>query len=352
MISGAKGQDASYLAELLLSKGYFVVALERPSNKTDYENIIHLLDDERYDLEQCDITDLERLSFLVSKYKPIEFYNLAAQSFVGVSWESPVETCESNFLGVLNCLEAIRKGSPSTKFLQASTSESYGDVKTSPQNEETEALPRNPYGVSKYAAEHLVNIYRDHHSIFACFARSFNHESPRRGKNFVTRKITSSIAEMWEQVVDDECLFEDYLSSYPDANELFKKAMDSGIITQIPLGNIEAERDWSHAEDVVRGFYLMLQQDSPDDFVFASGISNSIEKLLSAAFDCINISDWKDLIVIDPRFYRPTEVNMLVGDSSKAKKELGWNPEISFRTLVEDMVRNDIEIVIENRRNM
>jgi len=339
LISGAKGQDASYLADFLLDKGYEVVSFERRSGIPNYENIQHLLKHPNFKLEQGDITDFGSVSRLVIEYQPDEFYNLAAQSFVGASWNQPIATCEVNFMGVLNCLETIRTLSPATKFFQASTSEVYGDVIESPQNEDTPARPRSPYGASKYAAESLIKTYRDSYNLFACYARSFNHESPRRGKEFVTRKITTHIAEMWNIVTKGKMTLEEYR---PHANDLFATAMEEGIIEPIPLGNIKSERDWSHARDIINGFYLMLQQPSPDDFVFSSGVSHSIDDLLSAAFGYVGVTDWSDLITIDPKFFRPADVNTLLGDCSKAKEILGWESKISFESLVEDMMANDI----------
>ncbi len=340
IITGARGQDASYLAELLLEKEYKVVGVERRSSSPDYSNIAHLLNNENYILEQGDITDFGSIARILKIHKPNEFYNLAAQSFVGASWDQPSVTCSINFDAVCNCLEAIRLHSTGVKFFQASTSEVYGDVITNVQDENTPARPRSAYGAAKYGSESLVKVYRDSYGIFACFARSFNHESPRRGKQFVTRKITSAIGDMCKKINSEM-----YSLVGSDVNidqSAFNHCLKEGIISPIHLGNLDAKRDWSHAKDIVRGMYMMLQHDMPDDFVFASGTTRSIREFLDAAFNAVGVSDWSKLVVIDQRLFRPAEVNLLCGDYSKAKAELGWEPEITFEELVQSMIERDV----------
>jgi GDPmannose 4,6-dehydratase len=335
IITGARGQDASYLAELLLDKDYKVVALERRVSSPDYSNIQTVIDNTNYILEQGDITDFGSLTRLIAKYKPDEFYNLAAQSFVGDSWNQSVATCEINYIGTCNCLEAIRLISPSTKFFQASTSEVYGDVITSMQDEETPARPRSPYASSKYASESLVKVFRESYGIFACFARSFNHESPRRGKQFVTRKITSAIAEM---VAASSRNY--FGTSYQG---ILESALRDGVIHPLRLGNLSAARDWSHAKDIVRGMWLIMQQDKPDDYVLASGTARTIREFLDAVFAVLGtIDDWSKFVVIDPKFFRPAEVELLCGNATKARTKLEWFPEISFEELVREMLDHDL----------
>ncbi len=337
IITGCRGQDASYLAELLLEKGYRVVGLERRVSSPDYSNIQGIIDNHDYILEQGDITDFGSLTRLLSKYKPQEFYNLAAQSFVGASWDQSVATCEINYIGTCNCLEAIKLISPKTKFFQASTSEVYGDVQTSMQNEDTPARPRSPYASSKYASESLIKVYRESFGIFACFARSFNHESPRRGKQFVTRKITAAIAEMYKTWIDSERI--------GSPKDTYAYLLSTEKIRPIKLGNIDVSRDWSHAQDIVYGIWLMMQQESPKDYVLASGKTRTVREFLSRAFSLIGIEDWLDFVVIDPALYRPAEVKLLCGDSSRARNELGWEPKISFAQLVDDMFINDVSLI-------
>jgi GDPmannose 4,6-dehydratase len=336
LISGCRGQDASYLSKLLLSKGYKVVGLERRVSSPDYTSIQECLDNPNFTLEQGDITDFGSLTRLLKQYQPDEFYNLAAQSFVGSSWDQSVVTCEINFLGVCNCLEAIRLISPKTKFYQASTSEVYGDVLTSTQNEETLARPRSPYAASKYAAESLIKVSRDSYGTFACFARCFNHESKFRPKQFVTRKITSAIGDMLRSIENGISSFGSF-----DNQSLFEYALSQDVIRPIRLGNIDACRDFSHASDMVYGMWLMLQQEKPDDFVFASGTTRSIREFLDAAFLEVGVVDWSSLVVIDPAFYRPADVNVLCGDATKARQKLGWEPQVTFHSLVKEMIDYD-----------
>jgi GDPmannose 4,6-dehydratase len=341
LITGIRGQDASYLSELLLDKGYRVVGLERRSSSPDYSNIESIKDHENFIIEQGDITDFGSLTRVLKDYQPDEFYNLAAQSFVGAAWDQAIATCEINFMGTCNCLEAIRLISPHTKFFQASTSEVYGDVQENVQDENTLARPRSPYSAAKYGAESLIKVYKESYGMFTCFARSFNHESPRRGKQFVTRTITSAIGEMLKKTSD---VFYEY-GKLLDANAILINGVEDGIIQPIRLGNLDAKRDWSHAKDVVRGIYLMLQQDEPDDYVFASGTTRSVRDFLDVAFGYVGVQDWSKLVVVDPKFYRPADVNLLCGDYTKAKNKLGWKPEISFERLVQEMIIHDTYVL-------
>jgi GDPmannose 4,6-dehydratase len=341
VISGARGQDASYLSELLLDKGYKVVGIERRSSSPDYSNIQHIMNHENFVLEQGDITDFGSITRILKDHQPDEFYNLAAQSFVGAAWDQAIATCEINFVGTCNCLESIRLVSPKTKFFQASTSEVYGDVVEDIQDEDTLPRPQSPYAAAKFGAESLIRVYRESYGMFTCFARSFNHESPRRGKQFVTRKITSAIGDIITKV---DSHVDKYLSkNFTPWEEGCKFLLNKGVIQPIRLGNLDAKRDWSHAKDMVRGFYLMLQQDKPDDFVFASGETRSVREFLNTAFRMVDIKDWEPFVTIDPKFYRPAEVNLLCGDYRKAKEILGWEPKIKFSELVEEMVLNDVK---------
>jgi GDPmannose 4,6-dehydratase len=348
VLTGARGQDASYLAELLLSKGYKVVAMERRSSSPDYSNIKHLFDNPNYILEQGDVTDFGSIARVLKQYKPNEFYNLAAQSFVAASWDQSIATCDVNFTGVCNCLEAIRLISPRTKFLQASTSEVYGDVIVDKQDEDTIPRPRSPYGAAKFGAESLVKVYKESYGLFACFSRSFNHESPRRGKQFVTRKVTDWIGRSFNQAENAFFAPEVYDEIAPDSvipvQTVFELALKNKAITPLKLGNLKARRDWMDARDTVYGMYLMLQQDTPDDYVFASGTTRTIKELLDAAFSVIGITDWKPFVETDQKLYRPAEVDLLCGNAAKAETNLGWKITIPFDQMIKEMVSNDIEL--------
>jgi len=323
IITGVTGQDGSYLADLLLEKDYIVVGLHRRCSSNNFSRINHLIDKPNFILEEFDITDPSGCSRVIDQHKPDEVYNLAAQSHVGTSFSQPLTTFSINTLGVTNLLEAIRLLSPSTKFYQASTSEMFGrnysvnENHTKFQNELTAMLPQSPYGASKLASHHMVYIYRTSYSLYACSGILFNHESPRRGENFVTRKITKYIGQLVNNKIDK--------------NEKLK------------LGNIRAKRDWGHAKDYVYGMYLMLQKQEPDDYILSTGHTYSVEEFLNKAFSLVNLN-YLDHIAIDPAFYRPCEVDYLKGDSSKAKNKLNWQPLISFDALVEDMVSSDIRV--------
>jgi len=315
VVTGASGQSGSYMSDLLLENGYKVVAIQRRAGSRDNSNIEHILPHPRFIIEQGDLTDFGSLSRIVQKYLPDEFYNFAAMSYVGASWDEPISCCAINTLGVANCLESIRLNSPKTKFFQASTSEVYGRVTTPKQDETTESNPRSPYGASKLGAEALVKVYRESYGLFAFFARSFNHESERRGKQFVTRKISDYVGKLYN----------------------FK---DDG---SLKLGNIDTKRDFSHAKDIVDGIWLAAQLQEPVDLVLSSGQTHSIKEVLEIAFGYIG-KNWKNYVEIDQKLYRPAEVNYLCGDSTKARKLLQWQPQIDFETLITNMVINDIHL--------
>lgn len=321
IITGITGQDGSYLAENLLDKDYKVIGLYRRSSTNTFNRIKHI-NNPNFILQEYDITDPNSCVSLISYIEPDEFYNLAAQSHVATSFKQPTTTFEINAIGVINVLEAIRLFSKHTKFYQASTSEMFGknysvDSDGSKyQNEETSLLPQSPYAVAKLASHRMVQIYREAYNLYCCSGILFNHESPRRGENFVTRKITRYVGRLVNNKLQ------------PDE--------------KLRLGNIKAVRDWGHAKDYVEAMRLMLSCDKADDFVISTGQCYSVEQFLQIAFDLVN-KDWNNYVVIDPEFYRPAEVDYLRGNSNKAKKLLGWEPKITFEDLVKDMVTQDIE---------
>jgi GDPmannose 4,6-dehydratase len=322
LVTGITGQDGSYLAELLLTKNYKVVGLHRRSSTNNFERIKHLVGKDNFLLEEFDLTDPSGINRIVDQYKPQEFYNLGAQSHVGTSFKQPTTTIEINTVGVVNILESIRNLSPSTKFYQASTSEMFGRNFTlgefggKYQDEKTLMLPQSPYGVAKLASYHMVEIYRSSYNIFGCSGILFNHESPRRGENFLTRKVTKYIGKLVKGLVKEP----------------------------LKLGNLDAARDWGHAKDYVRAMYLMLQQDDPSDFVIATGKTRSVKEFVETAFRLANL-DYQNHVEIDSDLFRPAEVEFLKGDATKAKNKLGWVPEISFDELVMDMLQYDIKNV-------
>ena len=324
IVTGVTGQDGSYLSELLLDKQYTVVGLRRrSSSEKGLERIEHLLNNDNFKLVEADITDSGCVNSLISEYMPHEVYNLAAQSHVGTSFKQPSYTSQVNLQGPINFLEAIRLLSPSTKFYQASTSEMFGKnyevfADTKYQKETTPFVPQSPYAVAKLAAHEMVRIYRDSYELFACCGILFNHESERRGENFVTRKITKWIGEFVASGQDED---------FP----------------ALRLGNLDAHRDWGHAQDYVDAMYLMLQQDEPEDYVIATSETHSVREFLMEAFNEIGISNFEPYVVIDPEFYRPCEVDWLLGHTGKARQQLGWRPKVSFPELVQRMVRSDID---------
>lgn len=313
VITGVNGQDGSYLADILLEKGYRVVGVTRRRSVGGLDNVQHVQGNPNFILERGDITDSGSLHSIVDKWQPDEFYNLAAQSFVGLSWKEPYHTGQVTGLGVLNCLEALRHVKPDTKFYQASSSEMFGKVRETPQRESTPFHPRSPYGVAKVYGYWITTNYRESYGMFACNGILFNHESPRRGLEFVTRKITDAAARI--------------------------KHNGGG---RLGLGNLDSRRDWGHARDYMEAAWLMLQQDTPDDYVVATGKAHSIRDLLDAAFEAVDLN-WEDYVYVDERFVRPAEVDLLLGDSTKAREQLGWQPKYDFRALVEEMVKSDLE---------
>lgn len=324
LITGVTGQDGSYLSEHLLSLNYTVIGLYRRSSTQNFSRLSSILNDKNFIMHEFDLTDPSGCSKIINHYRPDEFYNLAAQSHVATSFDQPSTTIDINTLGVVNLLEAIVNYSPSTKFYQASTSEMFGsNFETTPdgkkyQNENTPFMPQSPYAVAKLASHHLLKIYRDAHKIFACSGILFNHESPRRGENFVTRKITRYIADIVNNKIDSK-------------------------EQKLRLGNLDATRDWGHAIDYIKGMRSILQHHTAQDFVLATGESHTVREFLQIAFNLVNL-DYEDYVIVDPQFYRPCEVPYLNGDASLANRLLNWYPSISFQDLVKDMVNNDINI--------
>jgi GDPmannose 4,6-dehydratase len=311
LITGITGQDGSYLAEFLLEKGYRVVGVVRRSSTTPYERIGHLVD--RVELISADLLDQTSLTDAVSEFAPDEIYNLAAQSFVQTSWTQPVLTGEFTALGVTRMLEAMKKAAPKARFYQASSSEMFGKVQESPQKETTPFYPRSPYGVAKVYGHWITVNYRESFGLYAVSGILFNHESPRRGLEFVTRKVTDAVARI-----------------------------KLGRAKEVRLGNLDSRRDWGFAGDYVDAMWRMLQKDQPDDYVIGTGHTCSVRDLCDTAFKCVGL-DYRDHVVQDPKFLRPAEVDLLVADPSKARDQLGWIPEVSFTKLVEMMVEADLE---------
>lgn len=318
LITGITGQDGSYLAELLLEKGYEVFGLVRRSSTVNFERIGHLQD--QIELISGDLLDQKSLVSALQTARPQEVYNLGAQSFVPVSWEQPMLTGEVTGLGVTRLLEAIRACDETIRFYQASTSELFGKAQETPQTEQTTFYPRSPYGVSKLYAHWITINYRESYDLFACTGILFNHESPRRGREFVTRKITHGVARI-------KC----------------------GLEQELRLGNLDSRRDWGHASDFVRAMWMMLQQDQPDDYVIATGTSRTIGEFCEVAFAHAGL-DWRQYVVVDERFFRPAEVHTLLGDAAKAREQLGWTPQVGFEEMVQQMVDSDLEQVAQLSR--
>ncbi len=313
LITGITGQDGAYLAEFLLEKGYEVHGMVRRSSTENFERINHLRSD--LTLHQADLLDQLSIVNLLQEVRPHELYNLAAQSFVPTSWLQPLLTGEFTALGVTRMLEAVRLVDRKIKFYQASSSEMFGHVREEPQTEDTPFYPRSPYGVAKVYGHWITVNYRESYDIFACSGILFNHESPRRGKEFVTRKVTDGVARI-----------------------------KLGLQYILKLGNLDAVRDWGYAGDYVRAMWLMLQQEKPGDYVVSSGVKHTVRQLVEKAFSHVGL-DWEDYVVIDPAFIRPAEVFTLCGDAGRARTELGWEPEVSFDQLVEMMVDADMKRV-------
>ena len=353
MLWGATGQDSSYLSEFLLEKDYKVIGVKRRSSTNTTGRLDGVLDNPNFSLAEGDIVDPSSVNKLVSDYKPDEIFSLAAQSHVQTSFSQPFYTFQVNALGTMNILEAVRNYSPHSKILHASTSELFGSNYNTDQDnvkyqdENTTFSPNSPYAVAKLAAHELVRLYRDAYGIYACAAISFNHESPRRGEEFVTRKITQWIGKFFQWSLGDfrGHKFDKHDLMFDNNNILY--IHDNKIIVdrfpKLRLGNIDTVRDWSHAKDMVRGMWMMLQQDKPKEYVLCSGKGHSVREFLDLAFSCIGIKDWEPYIIIDPKFYRPCEVEFLQGRYDRANSELGWEPQISFEELVKEMVESDIE---------
>ena len=311
LVTGITGQDGSYLAELLLEKGYKVYGLRRRTSTPMMDNIEHIKNE--IEFIEGDLLDQGSLVNAVKLANPDEVYNLAAQSFVGTSWDQPSLTGQITGIGVTNLLEAVRSKKPDARFYQASSSEMFGKVVETPQKEDTPFYPRSPYGVAKVYGHWITVNYRESYNLYACSGILFNHESPRRGIEFVTRKVTTAAARI-----------------------------KLGLQNELRMGNLDAKRDWGFAGDYVKAMWLMLQQDKPEDFVIPTGETHTVQELVEIAFGHVGLN-WRDYVVIDPKFVRPAEVDLLLGDCSKAKEKLGWKLEVGFEELVKMMVENDFE---------
>jgi GDPmannose 4,6-dehydratase len=310
LITGITGQDGSYLAEFLLEQGYRVFGITRRSSTNTFDRIAHIID--KITLLSGDLLDEHSLVNALREAQPDEIYNLGAQSFVPISWSQPVLTAEFTAVGVTRLLEAMRNAKSDARFYQASSSEMFGKVQETPQRESTPFYPRSPYGVAKVYGHWITVNYRESYDLFACSGILFNHESERRGLEFVTRKVSDGVARI-----------------------------KLGLASELRLGNLEARRDWGHARDYVRAMWLMLAQAEPDDYVIATGATRSVGDLVAVAFGHAGL-DWKKHVVVDPKFIRPAEVDVLVGDASKARRVLGWEPKISFETMIAEMVDADL----------
>ena len=318
LITGITGQDGSYLADFLLEKGYEVFGMVRRASTESFERIEHIRDKIKF--VQADLLDQLSIINVIEESRPDEIYNLAAQSFVPTSWNQPVLTGEFDALGVTKILEGLRLLNRKIKFYQASSSEMFGKVQEVPQNEKTPLYPRSPYGVAKVYGHWITINYRESYNIFACSGILFNHESPRRGLEFVTRKITDGVARI-----------------------------KLGLAKELALGNLDAQRDWGFAGDYVRAMWLMLQQDKPEDYVISTGRTHSVKEFVETAFGYVDL-DYKDYVTTDPRFVRPAEVDLLLGDSSKAREKLGWELTVDFEGLVKMMVNADLERLREETK--
>ena len=312
LITGITGQDGSYLAEFLLAKGYEVFGLTRRTSTLNYERILHIQD--KIHIIPGDLLDQQSLTSAILESDPDEIYNLAAQSFVQTSWSQPVLTGEFTALGVTRMLEAMRQVKPGAKFYQASSSEMFGMVKQTPQTEKTQFHPRSPYGVAKVYGHWITINYRESYNLFTVSGILFNHESPRRGLEFVTRKISHHVAKI-----------------------------HLGLANHVVLGNLEAKRDWGFAGDYVEAMWLMLQQKEPSDYLIATGENHSVEEFVKEAFNVVGIKNWQKYVKTSKEFIRPAEVDFLIGDASKAKSELNWKPKVGFKELVQLMVKSDIK---------
>lgn len=317
LITGITGQDGSYLADFLLERNYEVIGMIRRSSTVNFERIEHIQD--RLTLVSGDLIDQVSLINIIDEYRPDEVYNLAAQSFVPTSWGQPVLTGDVTALGVTRLLDAIRLVDPDIRFYQASSSEMFGKVREIPQSEGTPFYPRSPYGVAKVYGHWITVNYRESYDLFACSGICFNHESPRRGHEFVTRKIARAVA-----------------------------MIKGGLQEKLELGNMQAQRDWGYAPDYVRGMWMMLQQEQPDDYVLATGRTHTVQRFVELAFDAVDL-DWQDYVATDPRFMRPADVDLLVGDPTKAREKMGWQATTSLEELVRIMVRSEVDALAVGR---
>jgi len=360
LITGVTGQDGSYLSELLLEKGYSVVGVKRRSSTNNLERLSGCIGHRNFHIVEGEISDSGCVHDLISTHQPDEVYNLAAQSHVGTSFKQPDFTFQVNALGALYFLQAIYKQSPNTKFYQASTSEMFGNnydelgdffddrVYERYQDEDTPFMPQSPYAIAKTAAHHTVRIYREAHNIFGCCGILFNHESERRGEEFVTRKITKWIGEFIGWMHTHNLSYSDLkLEEDINGRALIYTKEKISTFPRLRLGNLDAYRDWGHAKDYVEAMYLMMQQENPDDYVIATGESHTIREFLNEAFQCVDIWDWSPYVMIDPEFYRPSEVDFLKGSPKKALTKLGWVPQIHFSELVNSMVESDVHDISE-----
>jgi GDPmannose 4,6-dehydratase len=318
LITGITGQDGSYLAEWLVEQGYRVCGMVRRASTENFQRIEHLRS--RIQLLQGDLLDQTSITTILDQVQPDEVYNLAAMSFVPTSWQKPVLTAEFTAVGVTRVLDALRQSCPKARFYQASSSEMFGKVRESPQTEATPFHPRSPYGVAKVYGHYITVNYRESYGLYACSGILFNHESPRRGLEFVTRKITQGVARI-----------------------------KMGLASELRLGNLQAKRDWGFAGDYVRAMWLMLQQEQPDDYVVGTGQSHSVEEFVRIAFEHVHL-DWRRYVVIDPQFYRPAEVDVLLAGPAKARRQLGWQPEVSFERLVVLMVDAELAALAKSER--
>ncbi|MBL7184388.1 MAG: GDP-mannose 4,6-dehydratase [Anaerolineae bacterium] len=311
LVTGVTGQDGSYLAEFLLEKGYEVIGMVRRTSTVNFERIKHIQD--KITLASGDLVDQISIIDILREHRPDEVYNLAAQSFVPISWSQPVLTGEVTALGVTRVLDAIRIVDPTIRFYQASSSEMFGKVRETPQNENTPFYPRSPYGVAKVYGHWITVNYRESYDLFACSGILFNHESPRRGLEFSTHKVTYGVARI-----------------------------KLGLANELRMGNLDSKRDWGYAGDYIKAMWLMLQQDEPDDYVVGTGRTHSVRKLCEVAFGYLDL-DWQDHVVVDPKFLRPADVDFLVADAAKACTKLGWEPAVTFEELIQMMVDADLE---------
>ena len=341
IIFGVTGQDGSYLSELLLQKGYKVLGVIRRASTNNTNRLSHLEKNKDFSLIEGDVTDFISVSSIINDFQPDEVYNLAAQSHVATSFNEPLHTWRVDAEGPLNILESVRRHSFKAKFYQASTSEMFGSSVDPDgyQREITPFEPQSPYAIAKLASHHKVRIYREAYGMYACSGILFNHESERRGEKFVSRKITKWVAEFKNWMNGENKPFD----AVSDADNIFSVMHPEESFPKLRLGNLDAARDWGYAPDYVKAMWMMLQQEQAQDYVIATGTSRTVRDFVRIAFDLIGIKDWENLVVVDPKFYRPAEVEFLHGDYNKAKAEIGWSPETSFNEMVKRMVEYDIE---------